>query len=141
MLDEFRCGIQVVKVNLKQVLPPTKVRDAFNAVNQAIQIRDRIINDAEGERNKNVPAARGAKDRIIKEAEGYKIGRINRAKGDTEAFLAVLAEYKKAEDVTRRRLYFEAMEQLLPKLGEITIIDPDQSGVLKIMDLGQRRGR
>ena len=133
--DGFRSGIQIVKVNLKKLGPPDPVRDAFDAVNQAIQVRDKIINEAEGERNKNIPAARGDRDRVIKEAEGYKIGRINRAQGDTEAFLSVLEEYKKAEEITRRRLYIEAMEELLPKVGEITIIDSDESGVLKLLDL------
>ncbi len=133
--EGFRSGIQIVKVNLKKLGPPDPVRDAFDAVNQAIQIRDRIVNEAEGERNKNIPAARGDKDRVIKEAEGYKIGRINRAQGDTDAFLSVLEEYKKAEEITRRRLYIEAMEELLPKLGEITVIDDAESGVLKLLDL------
>jgi len=140
MLDEFRCGIQVVKINLKQVGPPESVRSAFSAVNQAIQVRDRIINEAEGERNKKVPAARGAKDRSIKEAEGYKIGRTNRATGDTQAFLAVLEEYKKAEDVTRRRLYLESMEELLPNM-EITIIGDEQQGLLKVLDVMKGKNR
>ncbi|MAG57795.1 MAG: FtsH protease activity modulator HflK [Planctomycetes bacterium] len=134
VLDGFGCGIQVLKINLKHVGPPEAVRSAFNAVNQAIQVRDRIINEAEGERNKKVPAARGQKNRVIKEAEGYKVGRINRATGDTQAFLAVLEEYKKAEDITRRRLYLESMEKLLPKL-DVTIIDGNQAGVLKVLDL------
>ena len=134
-LDGLKCGIQIVKVNLKKADPPDAVRDAFTAVNRAEQIRDRIVNDAEGERNKKIPAARGAKDRAIKEAEGYKIGRINRATGETQAFLAVLAEYRKAEDVTRRRLYLEAVEKSLPKVGEVTLVDGDDSGVLKLLDL------
>jgi len=133
--EGFQSGIQIVQVNLKRVAPPDPVQDAFDAVNQAIQIRDRIINEAEGERNKNIPAARGDKERVVKEAEGYKIGRVNRAEGDTKAFISVLEEYKKAEEVTRRRLYLEAMEQLLPRVGEITIIDSDEAGVLKLLDL------
>lgn len=139
-LDRFEAGIRVVKVNLKRVDPPDAVRDAFNAVNQAIQTRDRIINEAEGERNRRIPAARGAKDKIIKEAEGYEVGRINRAKGDTEAFLAVLEEYGKAQDVTRRRLYLESMEKVLPKIGAITLVDSDESGVLKLLDIGREKG-
>lgn len=134
-LDALKCGIAIVKVNLKKADPPDKVRDAFTAVNRAEQIRDRIVNDAEGKRNEKIPAARGAKDRAVKEAEGYKIGRINRATGDTQAFLAVLAEYRKAEDVTRRRLYLEAMEKALPEIGEMTILDGQDSGILKLLDL------
>ena len=139
-LDDLRCGVQVVKVNLKSVAPPDEVRDAFNAVNKAIQERDRIINEAEGERNRTIPAARGDKERVIKEAEGYAVGRVNRATGDTQAFLAVLEQYDLAKDVTRRRLYLEAMELLLPKLGDITLVDGDGSGVLKLLDLDRREG-
>jgi modulator of FtsH protease HflK len=140
-LDHFKCGIQIVKVNLKKSDPPDAVRDAFNGVNRAIQIRDRIVNDAEGERNKKIPAARGAKDRAVKEAEGYKIGRLNRATGDTQAFLSVLEEYRKAEDVTRRRLYLEAMEAALPKVGELTLVDRADNGILKLLDLNRKLGK
>ena len=115
LLDQFECGVQIVKVNLKKVDPPDDVRDAFNAVNRAMQIRDRIVNEAEGEVNKKLPVARGRKERAVKEAEGYKIGRLNRAKGETDAFLAVLQEYEKAEDITRRRLYLESMARALPR--------------------------
>ncbi len=135
LLDRFECGIQIVKVNLKKVDPPDDVRDAFNAVNRAMQIRDKIVNEAEGEVNKKLPVARGRKERAIKEAEGYKIGRLNRSQGETEAFLAVLNEYEKAEDITRRRLYLESLGRALPKVGDLTLIDSDQGGVLKLLDL------
>lgn len=141
-LDHFGCGLRVVKVNLKRVDPPEPVREAFNAVNQAIQVRDRIINDAEGVRNQKIPAARGARERTVREAEGYKIGRINRARGETEAFLAVLDEYRKAEDITRRRLFLEAMAATLPKVGDVTMVDDDTGGVLKLLDLDEQpRGK
>ncbi|MEE2788805.1 MAG: FtsH protease activity modulator HflK [Myxococcota bacterium] len=139
-LDAFECGIHIVKVNLKNVDPPDAVKDAFNAVNRAIQVRNRIVNEAEGERNKKIPAARGQKDRMMREAEGYAIGRLNRAKGETEAFLSVLEEYRKAEDITRRRLYLDSMETALPKAGDVTLLDSTQSGVLKMLDLSQPQG-
>ena len=141
LLDGFKSGISVVKVNLKRVDPPDAVRDAFNAVNRAIQVRDRIVNEAEGERNKKIPAARGEKERAIKEAEGYKLGRLNRAKGETEAFLAVLKEYESAKDITRRRLYLDAMEKALPKVGDLTLVDGEGSGVLKLLDLTRKEGK
>jgi membrane protease subunit HflK len=141
VLDEFKCGLHINEVNLKRVDPPDHVRDAFNAVNQAEQELTTIINQAEGQRNQKIPAARGAADKAIKEAEGYKVGRVNRAEGDVSAFLAVLAEYEKAEDVTRRRLYLEAMEALLPKIGNITLVDDKGSGVLKLLDLGAKEGK
>ena len=94
-----------------------------------MQVRARIVNEAEGERNRKIPAARGAAERVVKEAEGYKIGRINRAKGETEAFLAVLTEYRKAEDITRRRLYLEAMEAALPKVARKVTLRSTASGL------------
>ena len=139
-LDAFKCGIQIVKVNLKRVDPPEAVKDAFNAVNRAIQTRDRIVNDAEGERNKKLPAARGQKERVIKEAEGYKIGRINRAQGEAEAFTAVLEEYQSARDITRKRMYLDAMERSLKGVGELLIIDGPNESVLKLLDLNAQKG-
>jgi membrane protease subunit HflK len=140
-LDELQCGIQIVKVNLGRASPPDAVRDAFSGVNRAQQVRARIVNEAEGERNKKIPAARGAADRAVKEAEGYKIGRVNRAQGETEAFVSILNEYRNAEDITRRRLYLEAMKRALPKVGDIMLIDAKEEGVLKLLDLkkGGRR--
>jgi modulator of FtsH protease HflK len=140
-LDDFKCGLHIIEVNLKRVDPPEHVKDAFNAVNQAIQEQARIINEAEGQRNQKIPAARGAADRAIRESEGYMVGRINRAEGDISAFLAVLAEYEKAEDVTRRRLYLEAMEKLLPKLGKVTLVDDRGGGLLKLLDLDAGEGK
>ena len=138
-LNSLECGLTIVKVNLKGSSAPDEVRSAFDAVNQAIQVRDRIINEAEGEVNRRIPAARGAAEKLEKEAEGYKIGRINRAMGDTTAFLSVLAEYTKAQDVTRRRLYLEAMEKVLPTIGNVTLVDGKAGGVLKILDLQDRK--
>ena len=140
-LDVYGCGFQIVKVNLKGVVPPDPVRDAFNRVEESKQEKDRILNLAEGLRNKKIPAARGEAEKVVKEAEGYHIGRVNRAEGDVSAFLAVLAEYKKAPEVTRRRLYLEAMEEILPSVGAITVVDGEGPGVLKHLDLGGKVGK
>lgn len=139
-LDFYGCGIHIVRVNLKGVVPPDPVRDAFNRVEEAKQEKDRILNLAEGLRNQKVPAARGEAEKVVKEAEGYHIGRVNRAQGDISAFLAVLAEYQKAPEVTRRRLYLEAMEEILPHVGRITVVDGDGPGVLKHLDIGTPEG-
>ena len=135
ILDSYKCGIDIQTVLLKGVDPPAPVKDAFNAVNQAIQIRDRIINDAEGQKNKTLPAAEGKKEQVIKEAEGYRIRRVNEATGDIKAFLAVYEEYKKAEDVTRRRLFLETMARVIPKCEKLYIIDKDMKGLLPILGL------
>ncbi len=135
ILDSYKCGIDIQTVLLKGVNPPEPVKDAFNAVNQAIQIRDRIINEAEGQKNKILPAAEGKKQQVIKEAEGYRIRRVNEATGDIKAFLAVYEEYKKAEDVTRRRLYLETMSKVIPKCEKLYIIDKDIKGLLPMFDI------
>jgi membrane protease subunit HflK len=140
-LDFYGCGILIVKVNLKGVIPPDPVREAFNRVEEAKQEKDRILNLAEGLRNQKIPAARGEAEKVVKEAEGYHVGRVNRAEGDVSAFLAVLAEYRKAPEVTRRRLYLEAMEEILPKVGGITVVDGEGPGVLKHLDLGEKGGK
>ena len=141
MLNDFEAGVQIVKINLKRSIPPAPVRDAFNAVNRAIQDRDRIINEAEGQRNKKVPAARGTAQRAIREAEGYKAARINRAEGETGAFLSVLSEYQKAQDVTRARLYFETLSAVLPRVNELLLIEGGQDNVLKFLDLKRGGGK
>ncbi|TLD40821.1 MAG: HflK protein [Candidatus Jettenia ecosi] len=135
ILDGYKCGIDIQTVLLKGVDPPPPVKDAFNAVNQAIQIRDRIINEAEGQKNKILPAAEGKKQQVIKESEGYRIRRVNEATGDVKAFLAVYEEYKKAEDVTRRRLFLETMSKAIPKCEKLYIIDKDLKGFLPILGL------
>ncbi len=137
ILDSYKCGIDIQTVLLKGVDPPEPVKDAFNAVNQAIQIRDKIINDAEGQKNKILPAAEGKKEQVIKEAEGYRIRRVNEATGDIRAFLAVYEEYKKAEDVTRRRLFLETMAKIIPKCEKLYIIDKDLKGLIPILGLGE----
>ena len=139
ILDSYGCGIAVQVVNLKGVDPPGPVKDAFDAVNKAVQLREQIINEAEGKKNKIIPFAMGKKEQVIKEAEGYKIKRINEATGDTKAFLAVWGEYEKAKDVTRRRLYLETMERVIPECEEIYIIDKEQKGILSILNLGASR--
>lgn len=140
LLDRYGCGIAVQAVLLKGVNPPEPVKDAFDAVNQAVQLKDKIINEAEGQKNKILPAAEGKKNKVIKEAEGYKIKRINQATGDIKAFHAVYEEYKKAEDVTRRRLYLETMANILPKCEKLYIIDEEQKGILPILRLGEEGG-
>ncbi|MBS1257425.1 MAG: Modulator of FtsH protease HflK [Candidatus Scalindua arabica] len=137
VLDSYGCGVDVQAVNLKGVNPPGQVKDAFDAVNKAVQLRDQITNEAEGKKNKFIPAAMGKKQQAIREAEGYKIRRINEATGDTKAFLAVWREYNKAQDVTRRRLYLETMARVIPKCEEVYIIDEDQKGILPILNLGE----
>lgn len=131
-VDQYETGIFIEAVALKIVEPPEQVKEAFSAVNKALQIRDKIINDAESERNRLIPKARGQKLQMIKEAEGYKIDRINRANGDAQFFLSMLEEYTKSPEITKQRMYLETMMKILPNVSKIYIID-DSSGVLKFL--------
>jgi len=105
-------------------------------VNQAQQERERAINVATGEYNKVIPRAKGEADQKISAAQGYAIKRTNEAEGDVAAFEALLAEYLKAPEVTRRRIYLETLAEVLPKLGKTVILDEDTRGLLPLLNLG-----
>ncbi|MEM7201046.1 MAG: FtsH protease activity modulator HflK [Planctomycetota bacterium] len=132
----YEMGIKIDQVQLKNVNPPERVQDSFNEVNQAQQEKERAINVANGEYNKVVPRARGEAAQKIRAAEGYAKKRINEAKGDVAAFVALLAEYSKAPEVTRQRLYLETMAEVLPRVRRKIILDEDAKGVLPLLNLG-----
>lgn len=135
-LDGFEAGVDIITVKLQTTSPPTAtVQDAFQEVNRARQKKEKVVNEALGERNSQIPAARGARDKAIAEAEGYQNRVVLETTGEISAFLAQLAEYEKAPDVTRKRLYLEAMEIVLAKVGSKTIIDESVGGVLPILNL------
>ncbi|REK19437.1 MAG: FtsH protease activity modulator HflK [Planctomycetota bacterium] len=135
-LDGFEAGVDIVTVKLQTTSPPTEaVQDAFQEVNRARQKKERVVNEALGERNSLIPAARGAKDQAIAEAEGYRERVVLETTGQVNAFLAQLAEYQKAPEVTRQRLYLEAMEEILSQVGGKTIIDESVRGLLPTLNL------
>ncbi|MGZ0173770.1 MAG: FtsH protease activity modulator HflK [Planctomycetales bacterium] len=137
-LDSFEAGVEIITVKLQTTSPPTAaVQDAFQEVNRARQKKEQVVNEAQGERNSKIPAARGAKDKAIAEAEGYQNRVVLETTGQISAFLAQLAEYDKAPEVTRKRLYLEAMEVILAQAGNKTIIDESVRGVLPLLNLDQ----
>lgn len=139
-LDEAETGITVVTIEMKKTNVPAPVQPSFNEVNQAVQEKERMIYQAREEYNKAIPAAKGNAEKTIKAAEGYALDRVNRAKGDAARFVAQYKEYAKARDVTRRRLYLEALKDLFPKLGKKYILDADQKNVLPLLNLGKEGG-
>ncbi len=139
-LDKAETGLLVVNVELKRTNVPGPVQPSFNEVNQAGQEKEKLIYQAREDYNKAIPAARGEAERTIKAAEGYALDRVNRAKGDADRFNALYAEYSKAKDVTKRRLYLEAIKVLLPKLGPKYIVDADQKNLLPFLNLGKQQG-
>ena len=138
ILDAYETGIHLVTVELKDVNPPDPVKPAFNEVNEAKQEMERMVNQAWETYNKAVPKASGEAERTIRQAEGYALNRVNRAQGDANKFLAVWREYSRSKDVTRRRLYLETLNEVLPKLGMKYIIDSEQKGLLQLLRLEEK---
>jgi membrane protease subunit HflK len=134
-LDLAEAGIHIVTVELKRTNVPLPVQPSFNEVNQATQEREQTIYQANEEYNKAIPSARGSADRTIREAEGYALNRVNRAEGDAARFRQVYEEYRKAKDVTARRLYLERMRTVLGNMGPVYIVDPDQKSALPLLNL------
>ncbi|MBW2109006.1 MAG: FtsH protease activity modulator HflK [Deltaproteobacteria bacterium] len=139
-LDRAQTGINVVTIEMKKTNVPGPVQSSFNEVNQAIQERERMIYQAREGYNKAIPAAIGNAEKTIKAAEGYALDRVNRAKGDAARFVAQYRAYAKAKDVTRRRLYLEALKGVFPKMGKKYVIDADQKGILPFLDLTKEQG-
>ena len=139
-LDEAETGIIVTTIEMQKTNVPEPVQPSFNEVNQAVQEKEKMIYQAREQYNRLIPQARGDAEKTIKSAEGYALDRVNRAKGDAARFIALYEEYTKAEDVTRRRLYLEAIREIFPKLGSKYIIDADQENVLPLLNLGQSKG-
>ncbi|MCW5631983.1 MAG: FtsH protease activity modulator HflK [Rubrivivax sp.] len=142
ILGEYETGVRLVTVELQDVTPPDPVKPAFNEVNEARQDRERTINQAQEQANREIPKARGEAARTITEADGYAVERVNRANGEAARFRAVLAEYVRAPEVTRRRLYLEAVGTVLPEAGALYVVDGDQKALLPWLRLesGQPTG-
>jgi membrane protease subunit HflK len=139
-LDEAETGIIVSTIELQRTNVPEPVQPSFNEVNQATQEKERMIYQAREEYNKVIPQARGDAEKLLREAEGYAMDRVNRSKGDAARFLSLYEEYVKAEDVTRRRLYLEALREVMPKLGNKYIVDSDQKNFLPLLNLVPSKG-
>jgi len=140
ILDKYKTGAQVVAVQLQDVSPPKQVIDAFKDVASAKEDKNRMINEAEGYRNDIIPKARGEAQAMIREAEGFREARIARAEGDVAKFKAILKEYSKAKDVTRERLYLEAMEEILPGLEKYIVPNGEDGNLLNLLNLGGTKG-
>jgi len=135
LCDQYETGIKIEQIVLQDVTPPEEVRASFNEVNQAQQERERMINEARAEFNRVIPRARGEAQQMISEAEGYAMDRVNRAQGDAALFDAVLAAYRRAPEVTRRRLYLETMNEVLPDVKRKVVLDKDLEGLLPLLSL------
>jgi modulator of FtsH protease HflK len=137
---KYAMGISIDQVQLKNINPPKPVQESFNEVNQAQQEKEKLINEARRDYNKVIPLAEGEKDQRIREADGYRLKRINEAEGDAARFSALLAEYVKAPEVTRRRIYIETLQEVLPDIRSKIIVDDQTQGILPLLNLDAQKG-
>jgi modulator of FtsH protease HflK len=135
VVEQYQLGMSVDLIQLKNVNPPKQVQASFDEVNQAQQEKQRAINMANGEYNKAVPRAKGDAERVIAESQGYAQKRVNEAEGDAALFQAVFAQYQKAPEVTRQRIFLETMTEVLPKTGRKIIVDDKGQQVLPLLQL------
>lgn len=139
IMELYETGIHVITVELQDVVPPPRVQPAFNEVNEARQELERTINEAQKRVNQEIPRAEGAALRVIAEAEGYATERVNLAEGESTRFSAMLTEYRQAPEVTRTRLYLEAIRETLPKVGRLLVVQDGQIGPLPLLDVDTNR--
>jgi len=130
ILDRYKSGIQIVKVQMQKVSPPDEVKAAFDDATKAREDGARIIKEAEAYSNDIIPRARGAASRLIQEAQGYKASIMARAEGDARRFTSIVSEYARYPGVTRDRMYIETMEQVLSNTTKILIDQKGSSNVL-----------
>jgi len=134
LMDEYNAGIQITDVRLQVADAPDQVRDAFHEVVRAREDRERKVNEAQAYREDVVPRARGEAKRLLEQAQAYKEERIRSARGESERFLSILREYRLAPEVTRERMYIEAVEQAMADVEKV-LITPADSGVLPFLPL------
>lgn len=137
LFTKYGLGIIVTQVQLQNIVPPEGVQAAFEDVNKAIQDMNRFINEGREAYNAEIPKVQGQADQILEVAQGYATERVNIAKGDVARFNAVYNEYRKAPDITRKRLYYEMMEDIFKDQKNIDLIDKSLQNVLPIKNLTQ----
>jgi membrane protease subunit HflK len=137
LLDSYSAGLAISGVELQELQPPHAVQAAFDDVISAQQDRSRLVNQAEAHRNEVLPRARGEAAEIEAAAAAHRETVVARATGEAGRFLALRSEYSKAPEVTRRRLYLETLEEVLPRVEKV-VVDPGAAPVLPFLPLGPR---
>ena len=137
LCDSYEIGIEVNQLIFQDVNPPESVKPSFNDVNEALQEKEKKINESWAEYNQVIPRASGEAEQVLRGAEGYATERVNNAAGDANRFSAVYREYAKAPAVTRKRLYLEALNDILPKINRKIVVDQNQRNVLPLLNLGE----
>lgn len=140
LLKSYGLGISIIAVKLQNIVPPKGVQQAFEDVNKAIQDMNRLINEGKESYNKEIPRAQGEADRLVQVAQGYASERVNKARGDVARFISVYDEYRKAPEVTRRRLYLEMIEDVFKDAEGTALIDRRFNNFLPMKNLGSTGG-
>lgn len=135
VVDSYKMGIRIEEFKLQNVNPPNAVKPSFNEVNSAEQEANQAIQDAKAKYNKVIPEAEGKAEKEISDAKAYAKSLTNKALGDTNRFLSFYKEYKKAPEVTKKRLYFETMQQVLGNDIKLILIDKDVKTILPTLNL------
>jgi len=133
LVNQYEMGITVDQIVLQDVNPPDPVKPSWDEVNQAQQQRDRLINEARAEYNKVIPRAKGEASQTVLQAEGYALDRVNSAEGDATRFKELYDAYRRAPEVTRRRLHLETMQRVLPQLGAKVFVDKGAGTVIPLL--------
>lgn len=139
-LEEYGTGLSIVRVNVESTQPPDAVQDAFREVQRAREDEQQVKEEAETYRNKVVPEARGRAQRLTEEASAYKEEVIERARGETSRFLAVLGVYETAPEVTRERMYIQALEGVLSRTSKV-LVDTKSSDNMMYLPLDRLTNR
>ncbi|MBX3509027.1 FtsH protease activity modulator HflK [Parvibaculum sp.] len=141
-LDSYKAGIEITEVSISEVDPPAEVIDAYRDVQAARTDRERLQNQAETYANTVVPRARGDAARITQAAEAYREQIVAAAEGDANRFLAIYNEYRKAQDVTRKRIYLETMQHVIGDANKLFLSDPNSGkGILPYLPLNELQPR
>jgi membrane protease subunit HflK len=135
ILSDYETGIRLITVELQDVTPPDAVKPAYNEVNEARQDLERMVNQAQEQANKVIPRAAGEAKQAVAEAQGYATERVNQARGEAARFTSVLTEYQRVPDVTRRRLYLEAMSEVVADAKSVYIVDSEQRALIPWLSL------
>jgi membrane protease subunit HflK len=139
--ENYDMGLAIDLVQLRYVTPPLEVQPSFNDVNKAQQERQQKINVAEREYEKSVKRMTGTAQKLINEAMGYQSKRVNEAQGDVARFKALLAEYQRSPEITKRRIYLETLGEVIPQIGKKVILDERAAQVLPLLQLGGSNGQ
>ncbi len=138
LMETYQTGIRIREVKLLNVKPPVQVQDAFDDVVRALEDKQQAINLAEAYQADVVPKARGEAARLTEEANAFKAERVNLATGEADKFRSILAEFRLAEEVTRQRLYLEAMEEVLPGVTKFIVDSENGGNLLQFLQLNEQ---